>query len=117
MEVTPSGVSVPRAPAAPGAHHPVAHPAPPHVPTARQSQQLRLTLRADFPHDAWWTQATVEFDDGSREVLELKKSAAPQCFAIAPRTVKSLKLFELIKAEDPSPFPALTQIEAWGVEA
>lgn len=51
-------------------------------------------------------------DDGSREVLELKKSAAPQCFAIAPRTVKSLKLFELIKAEDPSPFPALTQIEA-----
>ena len=79
--------------------------------------ELRLTLRADFPHDAWWTQATVEFDDGSREVLELKKSAAPQCFAIAPRTVKSLKLFELIKAEDPSPFPALTQIEAWGVEA
>ena len=46
--------------------------------------ELRLTLRADFPHDAWWTQATVEFDDGSREVLELKKSAAPQCFAIAP---------------------------------
>ena len=79
--------------------------------------ELRLTLCADFPHDAWWTQATVEFDDGSREVLELKKSAAPQCFAIAPRTVKSLKLFELIKAEDPSPFPALTQIEAWGVEA
>ena len=54
----------------------------------------------------------MEFDDGSHEVLELKKSAAPQCFAIAPRTVKSLKLFELIKAEDPSPFPALTQIEA-----
>lgn len=79
--------------------------------------ELRLTLRADFPHDAWWTQATVEFDNGSREVLELKKSAAPQCFAIAPRTVKSLKLFELIKADDPSPFPALTQIEAWGVEA
>ena len=78
--------------------------------------ELRLTLRADFPHDAWWTQATVEFDDGSREVLELKKSAAPQCFAIAPRTVKSLKLFELKKADDASPFPALTQIEVWGTE-
>ena len=36
--------------------------------------ELRLTLRADFPHDAWWTQATVEFDDGSREVLELHGS-------------------------------------------
>ena len=59
----------------------------------------------------------MEFDDGSREVQTRKKSAAPQCFALAPRTVKSLKLFELIKAEDPSPFPALTQIEDWGVEA
>ena len=79
--------------------------------------ELRLTLRADFPHDSWWTQATVEFDDGSREVLDLQKTAAPQTFAIETRTVKSLKLFELKKADDPSPFPALTQIEAWGTEA
>ena len=79
--------------------------------------ELRLTLRADFPHDSWWTQATVEFDDGSREVLDLQKTAAPQIFSIESRTVKSLKLFELKKADDPSPFPALTQIEAWGTEA
>ena len=79
--------------------------------------ELRLTMRADFPHDSWWTQATVEFDDGSREVLDLQKTAASQTFAIEPRTVKSLKLFELKKADDPSPFPALTQIEAWGTEA
>ena len=38
----------------------------------------RLTLRADFPHDSYWTQATVAFDDGSREVLQLTKTAAPQ---------------------------------------
>lgn len=56
-------------------------------------------------------------DDGSREVLQLTKTAAPQTFAITPRTAKSLKLFELKKAEDPSPFPALTQLEAWGTEA
>lgn len=79
--------------------------------------ELRLTLRADFPHDSYWTQATVAFDDGSREVLQLTKTAAPQTFAITPRTAKSLKLFELKKAEDPSPFPALTQLEAWGTEA
>ena len=78
--------------------------------------ELRLTLRADFPHDSYWTQATVEFDDGSREVLHLNKTAAPQAFAIAPRTVQSLKLFELKKADDASPFPALTQIEVWGTE-
>ena len=79
--------------------------------------ELRLTLRADFPHDSYWTQATVAFDDGSREVLQLTKTAAPQTFAITPRTAISLKLFELKKAEDPSPFPALTQLEAWGTEA
>ena len=79
--------------------------------------ELRLTLRADFPHDSWWTQAAVQFDDGSTEVLALEKTAAPQRFAIAPRTVTRLVLCELKKADDPSPFPALTQIEAWGVEA
>lgn len=79
--------------------------------------ELRLTLRADFPHDSWWTRATVRFSDGSTEVLDLKKTAAPQAFGISPRTVTNLVLCELKKADDPSPFPALTQIEAWGTEA
>ena len=76
--------------------------------------ELRLTLRADFPHDSWWTEATVRFDDGGSETLRLKKTAEPQAFAISPRTVASLTLCDLKKAGDPSPFPALTQIEAWG---
>lgn len=79
--------------------------------------ELRLTLRADFPHDSWWTQATVRFGDGSREILRLRKTANPQCFPIQPRIVDRLELCELIKAEDESPFPALTQLEAWGTEA
>ena len=78
--------------------------------------EVRLTLRGDYPHDNHWVRATVRFSDGSSEVLELKKDLAPQSFAIAPRTVTALTLCELIQAEDPSPFPALTQIEAWGVE-
>lgn len=77
--------------------------------------ELRLTLRADFPHDSWWKQGTVSFSDGSSETLELKKSGAVQCFEIAPRKVEWLVLEKLIKAEDESPFPALTEIEAWGV--
>jgi len=79
--------------------------------------ELRLTLRADFPHDSHWTAATVNFSDGSTETLTLQKSAAPQAFPITPRTVTGLTLCRLIKADDPSPFPALTQIEAWGTEA
>ena len=78
--------------------------------------EIRLTLRADFPHDSWWTEAAVRFDDGSREILSLSKTAERQTFAIPPRAAASLTLCELKKAGDPSPFPALTQIEVWGTE-
>ena len=79
--------------------------------------EIRLTLRADYPHDNYWTQATLEFSDGSREVMPLTGSRTPQRLQFAPKTVEWLVLKELIRAEGPSPFPALTQIEAWGVEA
>ena len=79
--------------------------------------ELRVTLRADFPHDSWWTQGTVDFSDGSSETLHFEKTDAPQRFSIAARTVTKLTLHSLIKAEDPSPFPALSQFEAWGREA
>lgn len=78
--------------------------------------KIGLTLRADFPHDSWWVSATVGFSDSSEEVLSLKKTAEPQRFAIAERTVTGLTLGKLIKADDESPFPALTQLEVFGVE-
>ena len=76
--------------------------------------EIRLTLRADFPHDSWWEEATVEFSDGSREVFHLKKTGEPQGFSIEPRKIEWLELKELKKVPDISPFPALTQIEVWG---
>lgn len=79
--------------------------------------ELRVLIRADFPHDNYWTNAKVTFSDGSVENLELVKTAQPQIFKIAPRTVQWLCLSDLIQAEGPSPFPALSQFEAWGVEA
>ena len=79
--------------------------------------ELRVTLRADFPHDSWWTQGTVDFSDGGSETLHFEKTDATQRFSITPRTVTKLTLHSLIKADDPSPFPALSQFEAWGKEA
>lgn len=78
--------------------------------------ELRLVIRADFPHDNYWTSAKITFSDGSEETLSLVKTAQPQAFPIAPRRVEWLTLSDLIQAEGPSPFPALTQFEAWGVE-
>ena len=76
--------------------------------------EIRLTLRADFPHDSYWTEATVEFSDGSVESFHLDKTAGTQCFPLQQRKVDWLLLKNLIKAKDESPFPALTQLEAWG---
>ena len=78
--------------------------------------EIRLTLRADFPHDSWWEEATVEFSDGSREVFHLEKTGEPQSFPMEPRKIEWLVLKELKKAPDQSPFPALTQIEVWGTD-
>lgn len=64
--------------------------------------EIRITIRADFPHDSWWQQATVAFSDGSEEILELCKTPYPQSFSIAPRTVEWLTLKKLMKAQSPS---------------
>ena len=69
-----------------------------------------------FTHDNYWVKATVEFSDGSRLDIPLVKSAKPQSVAFEPKRVRSLVLKDLIQAEGTSPFPALTQIEAFGTE-
>ena len=77
-------------------------------------EELRLTTRADFPHDSWWVQGTVSFSDGTSEVVELGKRAEPHVFPIHRKGITWLKVGQLIKADDPSLFPALTQIEVFG---
>ena len=73
--------------------------------------------RADFPHDAWWTEGTFAFSDTSELVMKLEKKDGPQEITFPEKTVSWLTLDRLIKADDPSPFPALIQIEVYGKEA
>ncbi len=79
-----------------------------------RAQTLVLTTRADFPHDAWWTRATLELSDGTTRTLPLEKTAAGQAFDLGGVAITGLSLRDLIKADDPSPFPALTQVEVYG---
>lgn len=76
--------------------------------------QICLYTRADFPHDNWWIQATFSFSDGSTEVVKMEKSVKPHVFTIEKKGITWVKLDHLVKAEDPSPFPALTQIQVYG---
>ncbi len=76
--------------------------------------KIVLYTRADFPHDAWWKQVTISFSDDTELVWELEKSRLGHVKEIEPKKIKWLKLEKLIKADDPSPFPALSQIEVYG---
>lgn len=78
--------------------------------------EAALVLRADFPHDAWWEQAALECSDGASVTLDLVKTREVQRFAFPPRKVEWVCLSNLVKADDPSPFPALSQLEVYGRE-
>ena len=78
------------------------------------TDKIVLYTRADFPHDSWWTQVTLTFSDGTSVDWKLEKSVLPHTLQIEPKTITWVRLEQLIKAEDESPFPALTQIEVYG---
>lgn len=78
--------------------------------------RLVVYLRADFPHDNWWEKATVTFSDKSSMELNFTKTGLGQEFTFEKKKIKWLELSHLIQAKDPSPFPALTQIEVYGTE-
>lgn len=73
-----------------------------------------LYTRSDFPHDSWWTQVSLNFSDGSSQDFQLEKSSRAHILTFAEREIHWLELGSLVKADDPSPFPALTQIEVYG---
>lgn len=75
-----------------------------------------LTLRADFPHDNYWEKVTLFFSDGTSHTASLAKTGDPQSILLESKTVTSVTLGELIQSQDPSPFPALTQLEFYGRE-
>lgn len=77
--------------------------------------EIVIVLRADFPHDNYWTQATLVFSDGSEERISLLKTEKPQTFPIAKRGISSVQMKEMVACpDDPSPFPALRALEVWG---
>lgn len=78
--------------------------------------RIVLWTRADFPHDNWWVQAKLEFSDGTQEILAMEKTDKGQEFSIEKANIVWIKMKDLIQSDDPSPFPALTQIEVYGRE-
>lgn len=81
-----------------------------------ETDKIVLVTRADFPHDNWWKQVTLSFSDGSKEVCCLEKSGLPHIINMEKRVTSNVRLSNLIKSDESSPFPALTQIQVYGRE-
>ncbi len=78
------------------------------------TDKIVLYTRSDFPHDSWWEQVTLTFSDGSSEVFQMEKSSRAHIFTFAEKEITWVELSHLIKAQDDSPFPALSQMEVYG---
>ncbi|MCI8542358.1 MAG: carbohydrate-binding protein [Lachnospiraceae bacterium] len=79
-----------------------------------RTDKVVLYTRADFPHDNWWVQVTLRFSDGSSQDFALEKSVKGHVLTFPEKEIQWIELCRLIKADDPSPFPALSQIEVYG---
>ncbi|MFA9464568.1 MAG: carbohydrate-binding protein [Velocimicrobium sp.] len=84
---------------------------------AVEVDQVVLYTRADFPHDSWWECVTLKFSDGSNIEWKLEKSSKPHIITFEKKVITWVELDNLIKADDLSPFPALTQMEVYGTNA
>ena len=82
-----------------------------------RTDKVVLYTRSDFPHDNWWRQVTLNFSDGSTQDFPLEKSTEAHVLTFPEREISWIELCNLIKADDPSPFPALSQIEVYGYNA
>ncbi|MBR6029679.1 MAG: carbohydrate-binding protein [Clostridia bacterium] len=78
-------------------------------------QAMALTLRADFPHDAYWVSGQVRLSDGTEKAFPLEKTGERQWIDLGGvHRVSWMRLEGLVKSDDPSAFPSLRAWEVFG---
>lgn len=76
--------------------------------------EMALTLRADFPHDAYWVSGHAVLGDGADIAFALQKTGDRQFIPLGTHRVTWMRLERLQKSDDPSAFPALIEWEVFG---
>ena len=77
-------------------------------------ERMALTLRADFPHDAWWVSGHVTDSEGRDTTFDLSRTGERQWINLGGRQVRWLRLEGMVKSDDPSAFPSLRAWEVLG---
>ena len=76
--------------------------------------EMALTLRADFPHDAYWTNGHVVLSDGTEVAFPLEKTGDRQYISLGEHRITWMRLERMQKSDDPSAFPSLIEWEVFG---
>lgn len=76
--------------------------------------EMALTLRADFPHDAYWVSGHAVLSDGCEVSYDLQKKGDRQFIPLGEHRIRWLRLERMQKSNDPSAFPSLTALEVFG---
>ena len=77
-------------------------------------ERMALTLRADFPHDAYWVSGHVVDSTGRDIPFDLTKTGERQWIDLGGQSVRWLRLERMVKSDDPSAFPSLRAWEVMG---
>ena len=78
------------------------------------AERMALTLRADFPHDAYWVSGHVTDSNGEDLSFDLRKTGERQWIDLDCRRIRWLRLERMVKSDDPSAFPSLRAWEVYG---
>ena len=78
------------------------------------AEKMALTLRADFPHDAYWVSGRAVDSNGDEIAFSLRKTGQRQWIDLGGRRVRWLRLERMEKSDDPSAFPSLRAWEVFG---
>jgi hypothetical protein len=76
---------------------------------------LALYIRADFPHDTYYTSMTVKFSDGTSQTFDLTNSSSVQEFDLGGITTSYIKITKLTM-QDSSGWAGFTEVEVIGSE-
>lgn len=81
------------------------------------ADQVQIHIRADFPHDTYYTSATLEFSDGTTEEIKLTKTAEAQVFDFEPRMTSYVKIKDLrVVDHNGDDWAGITEFSVYGTE-
>ena len=78
--------------------------------------ELEVFIRADFPHDTYYRDATLTFSDGTTKDVQFIKTEKGQSFKFDEILTSSVKI-DFKNAEDPGGWAAISEIKFYGVDS